>query len=71
MHNGETIQKLAAAVDKIHERHSRNAVKTIFTITPRPWNSEQDTTRHLGAGLIQISTYQRDQRMTLGIPQIE
>ena len=69
MHNGETIQRLAAAVDKIHERHSPNAVKTALTNTPRPWNSEQDT-RHLGAG-IQISTCQRDQRMTLGIPQIE
>jgi hypothetical protein len=41
MHNGETIQKLAAAVDKIHERHSGNAVKTVFTNTPRPWSSEQ------------------------------
>ena len=41
MHNGETIQKLAAAVDRIRERHSGNAVKTVFTNTPRPWSSEQ------------------------------
>jgi len=55
MHNGDTIQKLAAAVDTVHERRSGNAVKTVFTNTPRPWNSEQDTTRHLGVDLIQIS----------------
>ncbi len=35
MHNGDTIQKLAAAVDKIHERRSGNAVKTVFTNTPK------------------------------------
>jgi hypothetical protein len=38
MHNGDTIQKLAAAVDTVHERRSGNAVKTVFTNTPRPWN---------------------------------
>jgi hypothetical protein len=36
MHNGDTIQKLAAAVDTLHERRSGNAVKTVFTNTPKP-----------------------------------
>jgi hypothetical protein len=36
MHNGDTIQKLAAAVDTIHERRSGKAVKTVFTNTPKP-----------------------------------
>ena len=31
MHNGDTIQKLIAVVDTIHERASDNAVKTVFT----------------------------------------
>jgi hypothetical protein len=36
MHNGDTIQKLAAAVDTIHERRSGKAVKIVFTNKPKP-----------------------------------
>ena len=39
MHNGDTIEKLIAVVDTIHERASDNAVKRVFTSTPQPGNS--------------------------------
>jgi hypothetical protein len=35
MHNGDTIQKLAAVVDEIHERRSGIAIKTVFTNTSK------------------------------------
>ena len=70
MHNGETIQKLAATVDKIHERHSRNAVKTVFTNMPRLGIVSKTQPGILERGF-RFPRCQRDQRMTLGIPQIE
>jgi hypothetical protein len=42
MHNGDTIQKLAAAVDAIRERRSGKAVKTVFTNTPKPAADSED-----------------------------
>ena len=55
MHNGDTIQKLIAAVDTIRERRSGNAVKRVFTNTPQPGNSDHDRTSHLEANLSRIS----------------
>jgi hypothetical protein len=52
MHNGDTIQKLIAAVDTIHERASDNAVKTVFTSTPQAGNSVHKRTTHFEANLI-------------------
>ena len=56
MHNGDTIQKLIAVVDTIHERASDNAVKTVFTSTPQAGNSNHDRTSHCEANLIRIHT---------------
>jgi hypothetical protein len=55
MYKGDTIQKLVAAVDRIRERRSGNAVEPVFTNTPQPGNSDHDRTSHLEANPIRIS----------------
>jgi hypothetical protein len=55
MHNGDTIQKLIAAVDTIHERASDNAVKTVFTGTPQAGNRDGNRISHCEANQIRIS----------------
>jgi hypothetical protein len=54
MHNGDTIQKLIAAVETIHERASDNAVKTVFTSMPQAGNYDHERASHFEANLIRI-----------------
>jgi hypothetical protein len=55
MHNGDTIQKLIAVVDTIHNRASENAVKTVFASTSQAGNSDHDRTSYFEAKLIRSS----------------
>jgi hypothetical protein len=56
MHNGDTIQKLIAVVDTIHERASDSAVKTVFISTPQSGISNHDRTSHCEANQIRTHT---------------
>ena len=56
MHNGDTIEKLIAVVDAIHDRVSDNTVKTVFTSTPQAGNSNHERTCHFEANLIRNHT---------------
>jgi hypothetical protein len=55
MHNGDTIRKLIAAVDTIHERSSGNAFKTPFASRPQRENGDLGGTNHSEANLIRTS----------------